>query len=316
MQSPTFRQGSLLVWLDKYPENSKHEHEDMLRHVHTVKFSTHPVRERAAVRYLRIGDPAQYALLGASFSRQETDKLIIEVMVSVQSETTLGGLEREYAQEVFGVAVLQAFIQSQAIESLGSGTLTFDYAQTHRVDTSPFALMLATLYVLRLLVSSHLTQADAIFDDLRATRLLTDIGRDDTHLIPGLAEAVRYPELSVRQKALTLMGQVADPSFYQILLDALNQSETRDVAIAALGTAGFEDAIRHLIPLLRNTVTSLRAALALKKLGWRPSVQADQIALAVAAHDWNDVVPFGSAAIPALLDVIQNDNGIAVVDAL
>jgi HEAT repeat protein len=163
-----------------------------------------------------------------------------------------------------------------------------------------------------------LDKAEALFDYLKATRLHTDVDREDIHLVSGLSEAIEHQELSVRQKALTLMGRVADPRFYQILLEALKQAETRNVAIAALGTAGFEDAKQHLTPFLADGSLSTRfqSALALKKLGWKPVVLADQIALAVAAHDWSDLVQFGNEAVPALLNVIRNDNGITVVDAL
>jgi len=316
MQQPSFRQKWVSVWLDGCPESACYECAAVLRHSHEAKPSTVAIRQNVAIRYIRVTNHGEYGLLGATFTPQNTGQLVIEVNTSRPVEGSFAGLEMKYAEEVFSVAVIAAFTQSDEILKIGCGTLTFNCAQTHPVDTSPLVMMLLTLYVLRLLVFPEAQSEQALFDYLAATKLYTEMDRNDTAFIPGLLAANNYDKLCVRKEAISLMGRVASPLFEPYLLDALGVDETQEVAAIALGAAGFKSAIPHLIPLFRRDSSQWRVAYALKKLDWQPTNEADAIAMAVATKDWNNVIRFGQKAIPGLLEIVQNSEGFAAVEAL
>lgn len=88
----------------------------------------------AAIRQIYIYGPrAEYGTLGASFTPDATDRLIIQVVASArQSADSLGaGLEENYAE-----AILHEAEQSPLLRDFGGGILRFDHALQHPIDSN------------------------------------------------------------------------------------------------------------------------------------------------------------------------------------
>lgn len=317
MTAPDFVQRTLSIWLNKYPENTTYEVDHILEHRHPAKLSDRPTHRKAAVRFRKIGDPAMFALIGATFKPEDTDHLLIKVHVSEDSQNTTPGLPPEFAREVFSTAVIQAYIQSGEVTSLGPGTLSFDCAQTHPVDSSPFSLKLTTQYVTRLLMMPEITNEVEVFEYLRSNQ---DPSSNSEQFIAGLFGACEHEDILVRCKAISTMGLTRNPIFQQTLLNALQSDnlEIKRTAIKGLGDAKDKAIVQHLIPLLTHDDLTVRlwTALTLRKLEWFPEAKAERIQSIAAQRQWNDLIEFGDKAIPFLIEGFQKSTDINVIDAI
>jgi HEAT repeat protein len=144
-------------------------------------------------------------------------------------------------------------------------------------------------------------------------RAAEELGRCGSAAVPRLTGVLGSPSVPVRLGALEALGTIRDPrSAERIcrLLDRDASLEVRWAAALALGEIGPAESAGSLIPLLRDRNRYLRygAATALCRLGWKPENSTETAYLLIAHQDWDAVPDLGDAALPALRDLLRDDD--------
>lgn len=131
----------------------------------------------------------------------------------------------------------------------------------------------------------------------------------DPRVMSALVAAMGDPDQRVRIHAAGALGPTQDPGALEALINALKDPvpQVRAAAAEALGSISNPLAVDPLRLLLKdeNDDVRLQAANTLKKLGWKPEDQAEQIALLAASRDWAGLRHLGEAAVPALIEMLR-----------
>jgi HEAT repeat protein len=139
------------------------------------------------------------------------------------------------------------------------------------------------------------------------------LGTCGERAVPFLLPALKSRFIPVRLGAIEALGVIRDiRSINPIIAVVSNDTvlEVRFAAALALGEIGSPVAIPLLVPLLRDPNRYLRygAAVALGRLGWQPADEADTAYLLIAYQNWEAVRHLGVAALPALWDLIRDND--------
>lgn len=128
-----------------------------------------------------------------------------------------------------------------------------------------------------------------------------------------LIGALRSRSVPVRLGAIEALGMIQDPRAIPVLtaIPARDRStEVRWAAVIALGEIGSPAAVPFLVTMLRDPDRYVRygAAIALGRLGWEPENDDNTAYLLIARQDWQSVRNLGAGALPAIQDLLRDDN--------
>ncbi|RKY29568.1 MAG: hypothetical protein DRP68_07185, partial [Candidatus Omnitrophota bacterium] len=165
------------------------------------------------------------------------------------------------------------------------------------------------------------------FVRLAAAKALEKIGSQEiaSHLretiIEALIETLKDEDWRVHLGAAEALGEIGSPAIPH-LIKALRDKDwrVRYRVRFPLGEIG-SPAIPHLIEVLKDKDSDVRkaAAEALRKIGWRPQNQEEEILYLIANPGWDELVEIGVPAIPYLIEALKDkDSNVrkAAVEAL
>lgn len=128
--------------------------------------------------------------------------------------------------------------------------------------------------------------------------------------VPALIQALADPEL--RQSACGLLGKSRAMEAAGPLTAMLKDEDEnlRAAAVQALDLIGDGRVRDDLVPLLNDPSQFVRerTAKALKSMDWLPPTKADQARLLAGLKKWEDMPALGKAAVPTLIEALNNSN--------
>jgi HEAT repeat protein len=138
-----------------------------------------------------------------------------------------------------------------------------------------------------------------------------------------LRTAAKDPDPEVRRLAIVALGRRDEESRVEPLLAATRDRnpEVLKAAISALRRSPNDIVRKELVPFLRSDDLAVRTVTAqtLDTLQWRPDNREDEIWFFVGKAQFSQVVPFGSAAVPALEKTLtcgQTSLAVKAIEAL
>jgi HEAT repeat protein len=136
----------------------------------------------------------------------------------------------------------------------------------------------------------------------------TEAARLGPAAIDPLLRALRLPAMRSKvMSALVSIGPTTVPRIIPLLRD--DSTALRVCAADALADLGRQQAIPALlIALAEGELSARRAAFAaLDRLGWKPADDHQRAELALALDDWRQLPAIGPAALPVLIQAINDD---------
>jgi len=135
-----------------------------------------------------------------------------------------------------------------------------------------------------------------------------------------LTKELKKKDKDHRLVIIKALSEIRDPRPVPVLIDMLKDenSEVRWGAAIALGEIGDNQAIEPLITCLRDYDKYVRygSAFSLQMLGWKPSTDEEKAFFDVGLQDWKAVELIGDSAIPALENVLLDQNSIVRMKAV
>lgn len=128
--------------------------------------------------------------------------------------------------------------------------------------------------------------------------------------LPLLLSLVKKDDSALRRQVIQVMGKIGDTTSVPVLLPYLNDGDAgvRVAALTALAGYNTPEVERSLVQALNNTDSQIRidAAHALKRKGWSPRQNGDQIRFIIAGGNWDAIIQFGDQVIPVLIQIVRS----------
>ena len=127
--------------------------------------------------------------------------------------------------------------------------------------------------------------------------------------LPLLFSLAKKDDPALRRHAIKAMGEIGDLRVVPVILPYVDDGdpEVRIVAVSALMHYDTPETEQRMISALGHVDSQIRidAAHALKRKGWTPRTQSEQIRYTIAGGNWDAVIRFGGQVIPDLIRIVR-----------
>lgn len=129
------------------------------------------------------------------------------------------------------------------------------------------------------------------------------------HAFPLLFSLVESDDPAIRRHAIQALEQIGDSQVVPAILSHVDDSvpSVRIAAISALMSYDVPETQQRLVSALDHKDSQIRidAAHALKRKGWTPRTQDEQIRYLIASGNWDGVMRLGDLVIPDLIRIVR-----------
>lgn len=137
-----------------------------------------------------------------------------------------------------------------------------------------------------------------------------ELVRQKERALPLLFSLVKKDDPNVRKHAIQALGEVGDSRVVPVILPYVDDCdpEVRIGAVTALVRYDSPETEKFLVSALGHVDSQIRidAAHALKRKGWIPRTEGEQIRHTIASGNWDAVIRIGGKVIPDLIRIVRS----------
>ncbi|WFN34688.1 HEAT repeat domain-containing protein [Methanogenium sp. S4BF] len=130
--------------------------------------------------------------------------------------------------------------------------------------------------------------------------------------LPLLFSLIKKDDPALRRRVIKAMGEIGDKRVIPVILPYMEDCDpnVRISALHALICYDTPETERCLVGALNHADSQIRidAAHALKRKGWTPRTQGEQIRYAIASGNWGAVIRLGDPVIPDLIRIVRSED--------